>query len=65
MDLKTNTLYLLRQLFNQHFNNAPVTYDNVDVFYAFIGYDLESENLLHALDIHSTSDLLDQLESVN
>lgn len=61
--ITNHVLSLLKSLFDNQFNEAPLTYDNVDAFYAYIGYDLEAENLLHALDIHSTSDLLAKLES--
>lgn len=41
------------------------SYDSVDKFYSYIGYDLESENLLHSLDIHGTSGLMTLLSDYN
>lgn len=62
MASKKEVMYLLINLFNTKYDE--LNYDNVDEFYAFIGYDLESEQLLQELNICGTSDLLDALEDV-
>lgn len=43
--------------------NEEITYGRVGEFYAYLGYNLESEDLLQQLNIQSTSDLMTLLET--
>lgn len=57
LGLRKSIINLLFCLFLDKKNGSLINYNDVDDFYAYIGYGLESELLLHALNIHSTSDL--------
>lgn len=61
-ELKTKITHLLLNLYYQYTQADTLNYDDVDGFYGHLGYDLESEALLHQLNIHGTSDLYEQLK---
>lgn len=56
-ELKLKILHMLISMFQEQESYSVLNYEQVDDFYAMVGYNLESEQLLHELDIHSTSDL--------
>lgn len=55
---------LLYHMYIEQRKQDEITYDNVDSFYAYLGYTLEQEQLLKELQIESTSDLVDMLKTV-
>lgn len=57
-ELKLNLVHLLFTMYQDQEEDV-MNYDCVDEFYATIGYELESEKLLNALNINGTSDLQD------
>lgn len=58
-NLKLGLIHFLLQLYFEQQETDQLDYDALDEFYASIGYDYESENLLHMLNINGTSDLLE------
>lgn len=63
--VKIQTIHMLFSLFQSQESYSITSYDSVDKFYSYIGYDLESENLLHSLNVHSTSGLMTLLSDYN
>ena len=63
--IKIQTIHMLFSLFQSQESYAIINYNSVDEFYSYIGYDLESENLLHSLNVHSTSGLMALLSDYN
>lgn len=63
--VKIQTIHMLFSLFQSQESYAIINYDSVDKFYSYIGYDLESEHLLHSLNVHSTSGLMTLLSDYN
>lgn len=63
--VKIQTIHMLFILFQSQESYSIINYDSVDEFYSYIGYDLESENLLHSLNVHSTSGLMALLSDYN
>lgn len=63
--VKIQTIHILFNLFQSQESYSITNYDSVDKFYSYIGYDLESENLLHSLNVHSTSGLMTLLSDYN
>lgn len=63
--VKIQTIHILFNLFQSQESYSITNYDSVDKFYSYIGYDLESENLLHSLNVHSTSGLMALLSDYN
>lgn len=63
--IKIQTIHMLFSLFQSQESYSITSYDSVDEFYSYIGYDLESENLLHSLNVHSTSGLMALLSDHN
>ncbi|OQO83372.1 hypothetical protein BH739_16385 [Enterococcus casseliflavus] len=55
-DLKSDMSLFLFRLFEEEGKSAK-SYEDIDDFYARIGYDYEAQNLLYALRIQGTSDL--------
>lgn len=52
---------LLKALFFYKYKVDEVNYEDVDHYYAFIGYDLELYSLLMECNIYGTSDLMELL----
>lgn len=67
--MKKNIIHLLFTLFQEQEEYDIGSYESIDDFYSYIGYDLESENLLVNIGINGTSDLqklfLDYLSNLN
>lgn len=63
--VKIQTIHILFNLFQSQESYSITNYDSVDKFYSYIGYDLESENLLHSFNVHSTSGLMALLSDYN
>lgn len=63
--LQIQTTHLLFSMFQDQPSYSIMNYDSVDKFYSHIGYDLESEPLLHSLNVHSTSDLMSLFSEYN
>ena len=63
--IKIQTIHMLFILFQSQESYSIINYDSVDKFYSYIGYDLESENLLHSFNAHSTSGLMALLSDYN
>ena len=63
--VKIQTIHMLFILFQSQDSYSIAKYNSVDEFYSYIGYDLESENLLHSLNVHSTSGLMSLLSDYN
>ncbi len=63
--VKIQTIHILFNLFQSQESYSITNYNSVDKFYSYIGYDLESENLLHSLNVHSTSGLMALLSDYN
>ena len=54
---------IIKALYNNYAEFEEVTYDNVDRFYCYLGYELEINQVLSSIGVNDTSDLLDLLES--
>ena len=54
---------IIKALYNNYADFEEVTYDNVDGFYSYLGYELEISQVLSSIGVNGTSDLLDLLES--
>lgn len=63
--LQIQTTHLLFSMFQDQPSYSIMNYDSVDKFYSHIGYDLESEPLLHSLNVHSTSALMSLFSDYN
>lgn len=63
--VKIQTIHILFNLFQSQESYSITNYDSVDKFYSYIGYDLESKNLLHSFNVHSTSGLMALLSDYN
>lgn len=61
---KEKILLFLLNIFYEEYPLQELNYKNVDDYYAYIGYNLESSWLLETLGINSTSDLLEALKTV-
>ena len=62
MFTRENGLSILLALFNSRYEE--LNYENVDEFYAYLGYDLEIYYELGLLGIESTSGLLEEFEKL-
>lgn len=56
-ELKKQVAIFLLSLYQDTMNSIEIEYELVDRFYAYLGYELEADELLSALDINGTSDL--------
>lgn len=63
--LQIQTTHLLFSMFQNQPSYSITSYDSVDKFYSHIGYTLESENLLHSLNVHGTSALMSLFSEYN
>lgn len=63
--IKIRTIHMLFSLFQSQESYSITSYDSVDKFYSYIGYDLESEQLLHSLNVHGTSGLMTLFSNYN
>lgn len=63
--LQIQTIHLLFSMFQNQPSYSIASYDSVDKFYSYIGYNLESEQLLHSLNVHGTSDLMSLFSEYN
>lgn len=59
--MKLHVINLLFNLFQEQGEQTNLNYESIDSFYALLGYELESEQLLEDLKINGTSDLLELL----
>lgn len=64
-EVKNNVIHLLFSLFQDQEHYSAASYESMDKYYGYIGYTLDSEQLLHELNIHSTSDLQEMLIEYN
>ena len=53
---------ILLSLYTDKYNDDTFDYETVDLFYAYLGYDLELSHELRDLNIEGTSDLQRELE---
>ena len=63
--MKRDTMLLL--LLNLYYDmyEDDLEYENVDDFYAYIGYNLEGTHFLEELGICSTSALMNELQTIS
>ena len=59
---KERVLEFIFKIYMNWTEESEISYEDVDDFYGYVGYDLEEEKLLNELDIHSTRDLVEALE---
>ena len=54
---------IIKALYDNYTDFEDITYDKVDDFYGYLGYELEISQVLLSIGVDGTSDLLDLLES--
>lgn len=58
-------LSFLADVYVERYDTEEFSYDKVDDFYAYLGYELYAEALLKELSIEGTSDLQEAMLNVN
>lgn len=63
-NFKSNIEHMVFMMYVDKFDTEHVEYNLVDEFYSYLGYSLESQNLLLDLGVQGTSDLFELLAKV-
>lgn len=60
---KSDIKHLLYMMYVDKYATENIDYDLVDEFYGYLGYDLESQDVLYKLGVQGTSDLEELLNT--